>query len=93
MKFEYDLHKSQKNEQERQLPFSMVEDFEFDTAFIKQDLRYQYSEPRYQALRFIHHRLYALIFCIRGEAIRVISLRKANAREVKLYEQNRYKTV
>ena len=89
VKFEYDLHKSQKNEQERQLPFSMVEDFEFDTAFIKQDLRYQYSEQRYQALGFIRHRLYALIFCIRGDAIRVISLRKANTREVKLYEQNR----
>ncbi len=31
----------------------MVKDFEFDTAFIKQDLRNEYSEIRYQALGLI----------------------------------------
>ncbi|HHW7567144.1 TPA: BrnT family toxin [Mannheimia haemolytica] len=67
----------------------MVEDFEFDTAFIKQDLRFQYSEARYQALGLIGTRLYALVFCLRNGAVRVISFRKANSREIKIYEEKR----
>lgn len=35
MKLEYDEQKSEKNRIERDLPFSMVADFEFDTAFIR----------------------------------------------------------
>ncbi|UIF91857.1 BrnT family toxin [Cupriavidus sp. UYPR2.512] len=32
-------------------------------------------------------RLYCLVFTIRGETLRAISLRKANSREVRDYEQ------
>lgn len=89
MKLEYDEQKSIKNTLERELPFSMVKDFEFDTAFIKQDLRNEYSEIRYQALGLIETRLYALVFCLRQDAVRVISFRKANSREIAIYEKNR----
>ncbi|HHW7506806.1 TPA: BrnT family toxin [Mannheimia haemolytica] len=89
MKLEYDEQKSHKNSLERGLPFSLVEDFEFDTAFIKQDLRFQYSEVRYQALGLIGTRLYALVFCLRNGSVRVISFRKANSREIKIYEEKR----
>lgn len=89
MKLEYDEQKSEKNRIERGLPFSMVADFEFDAAFIREDLRYEYVETRYRALGRIGNRLYALVFCLRNEAVRVISFRKANVREIKLYEQNK----
>ncbi|MDD0824463.1 BrnT family toxin [Mannheimia sp. AT1] len=89
MELEYDEQKSEKNRIERGLPFSMVKDFEFDTAFIQQDLRYEYNEIRYRALGFIGMRLYAVVFCFRDKAVRVISFRKANTREVTLYEQNK----
>ncbi|QLB14561.1 hypothetical protein A6B39_03365 [Mannheimia granulomatis] len=89
MKLEYDEQKSIKNALERGLPFSMVKDFEFDTAFIKQDLRNKYSEIRYQALGLIGTRLYALVFCLRNDVVRVISFRKANSRESAIYEKNR----
>ncbi|QIM66791.1 hypothetical protein A4G16_05110 [Mannheimia granulomatis] len=89
MKLEYDEQKSIKNTLERGLPFSLVQNFEFDTAFIKQDLRNEYSEIRYQALGLIENRLYALVFCLRNGAVRVISFRKANSREIIIYEKNR----
>lgn len=86
MKLEYDENKSLKNEFERGLSFSLVADSDFDTAFIEQDLRFNYPEPRFKAIDFIHRRLFVTVFCFRGEKLRVISLRKANPREVKKYE-------
>ena len=86
MKLEYDKQKSLRNEQERGLPFSVAKNFEFDTAFIEQDIRFEYSEPRFKAIGFIHERLFVIVFCLRNENYRIISLRKANPREVKKYE-------
>ncbi|MBS0414485.1 MAG: BrnT family toxin [Proteobacteria bacterium] len=34
-----------------------------------------------------HERLYVVVFVQRGEVMRIISLRKANRREVKLYDE------
>ncbi|VTR40665.1 Uncharacterised protein [Actinobacillus pleuropneumoniae] len=42
MKLEYDEQKSRRNENERGLPFSVAKNFEFDTAFIEQDIRFEY---------------------------------------------------
>ena len=86
MKLEYDEQKSRRNEQKRGLPFWIANDFEFDTAFIEQDTRFAYPEPRFKAIGFIHKRLFVIIFCLRNENYRIISLRKANLREVKKYE-------
>ena len=84
---EFDAAKSERNAQERGLPFDMAEQFDFDTAVIRPDTRRDYGELRYQAFGLIDNRLYFLAFSLRGNAVRVISLRKANAREVRFYEQ------
>lgn len=60
-------------------------DFEFDTALISADTRKNYGETRYLAIGYISARLHVLIFTKRGPAIRSISLRKANRREVSGY--------
>lgn len=78
--------KSRRNENERVLPFSVAKNFEFDTAFIEQDIRFEYSEPRFKAIGFIQNRLFVIVFYLRNENYRIISLRKANPREVKKYE-------
>ncbi|MDY6215141.1 BrnT family toxin [Actinobacillus porcinus] len=92
---EYDENKSRKNEIERGLPFSMVTDFDFDTANVHRDLRKDYGEERFEAMGFIGTRLHILVFCVRQNAIRVISLRKANNREVRAYyeDQNTRRTI
>lgn len=83
----FDAAKSLRNEIERGLPFSLVQQLEWDTALMKEDVRKDYGERRFQALGFIGDRLHAVVFTPRGDKLHVISLRKANAREVNHYEQ------
>jgi hypothetical protein len=50
------------------------------------DTRRDYGETRYIALGHIGDRVHSLVFTPRGDALHVISLRKANRREVRRYE-------
>ena len=90
MKVEFDEAKSSWNVRERGLPFTAVKRFEFDTSIRAQDLRHDYGEVRMRALGFLDGRLHMLCFKPIGRNhIRVISLRKANAKERKTYEKER----
>jgi uncharacterized DUF497 family protein len=83
----YDDAKNERNIRERGLSFELALRFDFETALFRIDDRYDYPELRLQALGHIDGRLHMLVFCETAVAIRVISLRKANKREVKRYEQ------
>ncbi len=85
MKIEFDPIKNNKNIEKHNISFDVAVEFDFESAFIWQDKRHDYRESRFCALGYINHRLYSLVFAPRGKAMRVISLRKANKREVKLY--------
>ena len=87
MKLEFDPDKNRSNIEKRGLSFHLAKRFDFDTAIIKEDRRHEYEEVRYQALGMIGQRLHFLAFTLRGDSLRVISLRKANCREVHFYEQ------
>ena len=86
MNYEWDQTKRQFNLETHGLDFVDVTDFNWDSAVIMEDTRRDYSETRYIAYGFLQGRLSVLVFTPRSESIRVISLRKANSREVKLYE-------
>ncbi len=87
MEITYDQRKNARNIAERGLSFDLVEQFDFDTALIDQDDRQDYGEVRYVAIGYIVERLHVLVFTETQNGLRVISLRKANQREVKAYEQ------
>lgn len=87
MQIEFDDAKNVANVRSRDLSFEQVVDFDFETAFFKQDTRRDYGETRIRALGFLEDRLHALVFTEIANGIRVISFRKANKREVKIYEQ------
>ncbi len=87
MVFDWDKKKSLKNARERSLPFELVKLMDFHTAVYKEDLRNDYGEQRYIVYGLIEGRLHILCFTPIAGGIRVISLRKANQREVKYYEQ------
>ena len=87
MKIEYDPAKSKKNEKERDLPFSMAADFDFETAVIVPDVRKDYHEDRIVAVGYLHCRLHVLCFTPTRAGIRVISFRKANRREAIRHEK------
>ena len=65
--------------------FSAAEDFEWETAQIEVDDRKIHGKARLVAVGYIGLRLHAMTFTLRGNAVRIISLRKVNRRE-----ENRY---
>lgn len=85
MHITFDPEKNERNVRERNLSFELTAKFEFETAHIQVDSRRAYGENRYIALGRLNGRLHVLCFTETAEGIRVISLRKANDREVKRY--------
>jgi uncharacterized DUF497 family protein len=88
MAIEFDPAKSNRNARERDLPFDRANDFDFTTASLRIDDRKDYGELRIRAIGFLDDRLHVLVFTEREDNIRVISLRKANRAEMRLYEEN-----
>ena len=86
MDISFDTAKSERNLATRGIAFEQVAEFEWDSALIVQDLRRPYGEQRFQALGLINSRLHMLVFTPRASKAHVISLRKANKREVERYE-------
>ena len=85
MKIEFDPDKNQRNIEQRGISFELAKSFDFDNALeVAQQVD---GELRYFALGMIEHRLYALVYTLRFDVVRIISLRKANKREVRYYEQ------
>ncbi len=60
---------------------------EWDTLWVRLDRRRDYGEPRFIGVGYIGLRLFCVVFTDRGEQRRIISLRKANAREVARYAE------
>lgn len=81
MPIEFDPAKSRKNATERGMPFDMAEEFEFETAIVRQDTRKAYPEPRFQAIGLIDETICFLVFTPKPGGFRVISLRKAKRKE------------
>ena len=88
MEITYDLTKNAKNISERDLPFSKVADFQWDSAIFTEDVRKDYPESRFIAVGYLDDRLHVLCFSETDLGIRVISFRKANKREEKDYEKD-----
>jgi len=87
----YDRWKSQRNVLERGLWFDLAADFDFASAIYALDERRNYSEDRVRAIGRIHSRIYVLVYTTTSAGIRVISLRRANAREKRRYEAQTYR--
>ncbi|WP_280553747.1 BrnT family toxin [Halomonas sp. 25-S5] len=86
MIIDFDPAKSARNERERGLPFTAVERFDWEGALFSEDHRFEYPERRFVALGKIGQRVHVVCITPIEEGIRVISLRKANPREVRRYE-------
>ena len=82
MKVDFDPEKNARNVEVRGISFEEVARFGWESAVIITDTRQDYCEAGYRGFGFIGNRLHALVFTPRQGAIRVISLRKANRREV-----------
>jgi len=88
MRFTFDLAKNEKNIAERGLSFVLAAELEWETALVVEDTRRDYGELRLRVLALLHGRLHAIVVTPRRDELRVISFRKANRKEEKLYEQH-----
>ena len=86
MIFEWSEAKRAANLTKHGVDFEAVRRFDWDTATQALDTRGDYGEHRWRAHGLIAGRLHSLVFTLRGKKIRVISLRKANPKEIAIYE-------
>ncbi|MEX3957859.1 BrnT family toxin [Trinickia sp. EG282A] len=84
---EFDSGKSEANWRKHGIPLSLAEVIDWSAVWCRPDCRRDYGELREVGYVPIEGHLYCVVFTQRGDAFRVISLRKANSREVKRYVQ------
>jgi len=64
---------------------SLARWIDLDVFAIVGDNRFEYGEPRYRAYGIIDGVSYCLVFTVRNEQYRPISLRRAHAKEMRRY--------
>ena len=84
---EKDPDKDRRNIDLRGLSLDLAAELDWSSALIWEDRRKDYGERRYCVLGFIEGRLHSGVFTPRNGRPRIISLRKANRREVRRYEK------
>jgi uncharacterized DUF497 family protein len=89
MLISFDLGKNERNIAERGLSFERIGELDWLTAIAVEDTRRDYGERRIRVMALLDERLHVAVVTVRGEALHVISFRKANAREVKAYDEQR----
>jgi len=88
MRIEFDPAKDAANQAKHGVSLSMAGGLDWEAALVWVDDRFEYRETRMIALAPKTEILYYVAFVDRGEVRRVISLRRANRREVKYYVEN-----
>ncbi|MDD5284482.1 MAG: BrnT family toxin [Desulfuromonadaceae bacterium] len=88
MKITYNEVKNSRNIEERGLSFELFASIDWDNSVVREDTRKDYGERRFRVFGYIGERLHVAVITPRNGGIHVISLRKANNREVKEHGNN-----
>ncbi len=87
MEVTYDPTKDAANIAKHGVSLALAAELEWESAVAWPDVRREYGETRMAAIGYIGLRLYYVAFVDRADGRRIISLRKANQREVKRYAE------
>jgi uncharacterized protein len=88
MRIEFDPAKDSGNQTTHGVSLALAGDLDWEAALVWVDERFEYAELRMIALAPKTNILYYVAFVDRGTTRRIISLRRANRREVKHYVEN-----
>lgn len=88
MRIEFDPVKDATNQGKHGVSLALAAQLDWDASLVWVDDRFEYGEVRMIALAPETGVLYYVAFVDRDDARRIISLRKANRREVKHYVQS-----
>lgn len=87
MNIEFDPAKDAANMAKHGISLAVAARIEWNAVLCLPDTRHDYGETREIGFAMLDQRLYVVVFVQRDAAMRIISLRKANSREVKLYDE------
>ncbi len=85
MRIAFDPGKDASNRAKHGLSLARAAEMDLDTAFVQPDERRDYGEPRWAAYGILDGRLHMLAFTVRNGVMSAISLRRANAKEIRRY--------
>jgi len=85
VQIDFDPDKRDKTLSERGLDFARADEVYAGRHYTAEDAREDYSEPRYVTVGKLDGRMVVMVWTPRGEARRIISMRKANEREQARY--------
>lgn len=87
MRIIFDPAKREKTFIERGLDFARAGDVFTGVTVTMEDNRQDYGETRCITVGYLDNRIVVIVWTRRGEARRIISMRKANEREIAKYTQ------
>lgn len=87
MDITYDSAKDAANHAKHGVSLAETTNIEWESALTWPDARRSYGETRWIAIGYIGLRLYVVVYTDRGKTRRIISLRKANLREIRRYAE------
>ena len=87
MDIEFDPAKDALNIAKHGVSLTLAAKIEWSDVLCAPDTRCDYGEVREIGFSMIDRRLYVVVFVQRSAVMRIVSLRKANSREVKLYDE------
>jgi len=85
MQIEFDAAKDANNRDKHGVSLADAAQLDWTTVVTSHDVRRDYGEVREIGYGLWGERLYCVVFVRRGEGLRIISLRKANRKEVRKY--------
>jgi uncharacterized DUF497 family protein len=85
MTFEWDSQKSISNREKHGIDFETAKSLWLDDKRVEIQIAFP-SEDRWALIAAVEGKMWTAIYTMRNDVIRVISVRRARAREVKLYE-------
>ena len=88
MRIEFDVQKDEANKVKHGLSLEFATELDWENSLVWIDERREYGESRMIALAPSTGTLYYVAFVDRDDIRRIISLRRANRREVKHYVQS-----
>ncbi|MBU2840648.1 BrnT family toxin [Acidithiobacillus thiooxidans] len=87
MNLDWDEEKRRSTLAHRELDFADCVEVFADVTFEFPDKRKDYGEARTVCIGFLKNRMVAVVYTQRGDTRRIISMRKCNEREIKIYRE------
>lgn len=88
MQFEWDNEKSKKNREKHCIDFETAKAIWLDESRIEIHAPYP-LEDRWFIIGKLHDKVWTAVYTLRGDTMRIISVRRARKKEVELYEKEK----